>query len=93
MLIIPRKPGPDAVDAMRWRRGEQARLRPALMLYAFRPSAPAAHLSPASRLRDIAGDLETRIADDSFCLCFAHDRQDMATLPAALRAIANEIER
>lgn len=91
MLNIPRKPGPDAVDAMRWLRGEQARLRPALMLHAFRPPAHAAHRRAADRLRDIAGDLETRIADGSFGLCFAHDRQDMATLPGALRAIADEI--
>lgn len=77
----------------KWLAAERCRLRPELMLHAFRPPSARSARSPADRLRDIAGDLETRIADGSFGLCFAHDRQDMATLPGALRAIADEIRR
>lgn len=77
-----------ATDA--WLRQERARLRPALMVHAFhRP----AQFDAAARLRGIADELRTRCECGDFDLCFEHTRQDMASLPAALRAIADEIGR
>ncbi len=86
--MVATGPHPDT-DA--WLRQERQRLRPALMLHAFHPRPTRPGGGAADRLRDIAADLETRIADGSFGLCFEHDRQDMTTLPGALRAIADEI--
>jgi hypothetical protein len=48
--------------------------------------------TPAAALRDIAAVLEAMHEGGDFALCFEHVRADMATLPARLAELANEME-
>lgn len=51
------------------------------------------HTRIAAELRDIASTLRTAYENGSFALCFAHDRADMASLPATLERLADQAER
>ena len=46
----------------------------------------------AAKLRDIASGLQTRIDEGAFALCFDYIRDDMSRLPAALLALAEDVE-
>lgn len=48
--------------------------------------------NPAAQLRDIADQLQAMLDGGDFALCFAHVREDVATLPARLVELASEIE-
>lgn len=47
----------------------------------------------ADRLRDIAAELRTRIAEGDFDECDPSTQHDMADLPDALEQLAKEAER
>ena len=43
-------------------------------------------------LRDIADELQARVDEGEYALCFAHVQADMATLPAKLHELADQAE-
>jgi len=78
-----------ATDA--WLRQERARLRPGLMLSAFREPPIRRNTAALDALLAIADEIDANVECGSFALCFAHTREDMSTLPDALRAVAQAL--
>ena len=76
-----------------WLAAERRRLAPELALAMVgRRITRAAPASPlAQALLDIANSIEASSEAGDFALCFGHTREDMASLPETLRAIAHKI--